>query len=42
MNEVEKKSEQELFEDFFEIQNNQPMSELQRNFVKKLLEDMKQ
>lgn len=42
VNEVEKKSEQELFEDFFEIQNNQPMSELQRNFVKKLLEDMKQ
>lgn len=38
---VEQKSEMELFEEFYEIQNNQPMSEEQQNFVKKLLEELK-
>ena len=38
---VEQKSEMELFEEFYEIQNNQPMSEDQQNFVKSLLEELK-
>ena len=38
---VEQKSEMELFEEFYEIQNNQPMSEDQQNFVKNLLEELK-
>ena len=38
---VEQKSEMELFEEFYEIQNNQPMSEEQQNFVKNLLEELK-
>ena len=37
---VEQKSEIELFEEFYEIQNNQPMNEEQQNFVKKLLEEL--
>ena len=35
---VEKKSELELFEEFYEIQNNQPMSEQQRTFCQEQLE----
>ena len=38
---VEQKSEMELFEEFYEIQNNQPMSEDQQNFIKNLLEELK-
>lgn len=33
------KSELELFEEFYELQNNQPMSEEQTEFVKQLIED---
>ena len=36
---MERKSGQELFEEFYELQNNQPMSSEQKAFVKKLLED---
>ncbi len=36
---MENKSELDLFEEFYELQNNQPMSPLQRDFVKKLIED---
>ena len=36
---MENKSELDLFEAFYELQNNQPMSPLQRDFVKKLIED---
>ena len=35
---VEQKSEMELFEEFYEIQNNQPMSEEQQDFVRELME----
>ena len=35
---VEKKSPLQLFEELFEMQNNQPMSEEQRNFVTQLIE----
>lgn len=37
---MEKKSELELFEEFYELQNNQPMGKEQVEFVRKLLEDM--
>ena len=37
---VEQKSEMELFEEFYEIQNNHPMSGEQQDFVRKLLEDL--
>lgn len=37
---VEQKSEMELFEEFYEIQNNQPMSGEQQDFVRKLIEDL--
>ena len=37
---VEQKSEMELFEEFYEIQNNQPMSEEQQDFVRELMEEM--
>lgn len=36
---AEQKSELELFEEFYELQNNQPMSEEQTEFVKRLIED---
>lgn len=39
---VEKKSELELFEEFFEIQNNQPVSEQQRRFVEKLIQEIQE
>ena len=35
---VEKKSPLQLFEELFEMQNNQPMSDEQRNFVTQLIE----
>ena len=38
--EVEQKSEQELFEDFYRTQNNQDMSEEQKTFVAELLEKL--
>jgi exonuclease SbcD len=35
---IEKKSELELFEDFYRIQNNQELSEEQKGFVAELFE----
>ena len=37
---VEQKSEMELFEEFYEIQNNQQMSEEQQDFVRELMEEL--
>lgn len=37
---VEQKSELELFGEFYELQNNQPMSGEQHNFVKKMIENL--
>ena len=37
---VEKKSHYTLFSEFYEKQNNQPMSEQQSDFVKKLMEEI--
>ncbi|MBQ7841622.1 MAG: exonuclease SbcCD subunit D [Lachnospiraceae bacterium] len=37
---VESKSELELLEEFYELQNNQPMSELQRMFAQKLVTEI--
>ncbi|MDO5407642.1 MAG: exonuclease SbcCD subunit D [Eubacteriales bacterium] len=37
---VEKKSELELFGEFYELQNNQEMSEAQETFVRKLIEEL--
>lgn len=39
---VEQKSEQELFEEFYELQNNQSMSELQEEFIGKLLRELQE
>ena len=39
---VEQKTELELFEEFYELQNNQPMCRQQSDFVKKLLEQIRQ
>ena len=39
---VEQKSELELFEEFYELQNNQPMSEQQRQFARGLIEQLAQ
>lgn len=39
---VEQKSELELFGEFFEIQNNQPMSEEQRLFAENLIQELKE
>ena len=41
MDETIHKSEQELFEDFFELQNNQAMSEEQKNYISELIEKMR-
>jgi exonuclease SbcD len=38
----EQKSEMELFEEFYEMQNNQPMSEEQKNFCKNLIEKIRE
>lgn len=40
-NEGEQKSEMELFQEFFEKQNNQPMGEEQELFVRELIETLK-
>ena len=40
--ELEKRSEQELFGEFYELQNNQPMSAEQENFVKKMFESLRE
>ncbi len=42
MEAAERKSEDELFDAFYEAQNGQPMSEAQRSFVKALLERLKE
>lgn len=39
---VEQKSEAELFEEFFELQNNRPMSEQQQVFVRKLIQKLQE
>lgn len=39
---VELKSDMELFEEFYELQNNQPMSKKQRDYVKQLIEEMQE
>lgn len=39
--EIEQKSELELFAEFYELQNNQPMSDEQAAFVTRLIEDCK-
>lgn len=39
---VEEKSELELFQEFYELQNNQPMTEVQEQFVEELLRGMKE
>lgn len=37
---IEEKSPLELFEDFYEMQNNQPMSEEQRDYISSLIESV--
>ena len=37
---LEEKSGLELFEEFYELQNNSPMSERQRSFAGKLMEEI--
>lgn len=37
---VEKKSEIELFEEFYQLQNNQPMTQQQKEFVQELLREI--
>jgi len=39
---VEKKSELELFQDFYQLQNNQPMSLSQTEFVRTLIENLQE
>ncbi len=39
---VEQKTELELFEEFYELQNNQPMSGEQKEFAKKLIKELKE
>lgn len=39
---VEKKSELELFEEFYELQNNQPMSEAQKELAGKLIGEIRE
>lgn len=38
---MEQKTELELFREFYELQNNQPMSQEQEKFVRQLIEDIK-
>lgn len=40
--EVEQKSEIELFEELFELQNNQPMSGVQKDFARNLIEKLRE
>ena len=37
---AQRKSELELFEEFYELQNNQPMSEEQTEYVRQMIEGM--
>ena len=39
---VEQKTELELFEEFYELQNNQPMSGEQKEFAKNLIKELKE
>lgn len=39
---VEEKSELKLFQEFYELQNNQPMTDVQEQFIKELLRGMKE
>lgn len=39
--EIEKKSEIELFREFYELQNNQPMNEKQETYMRRLIEERK-
>ena len=39
---IKKKSELEYFEEFFELQNNQPMSEEQRKFLEELIRNLRE
>ena len=39
---VEKKSEMELFMEFYELQNNQPMSQIQEEFVRNIIREVKE
>ena len=39
---VKRKSPLELFEELYEIQNNQPMSEVQRAFARELIESIRE
>lgn len=38
---IEQKSELELFQEFYELQNNQPMSTEQEEFVKQIIEELR-
>ena len=40
--EIEKKSELELFEEFYQLQNNQTMSDQQRELARKLAEEIRE
>ena len=40
--EIEQKSELELFAEFYEMQNNQPMNRAQKEYVTRLLEDIRE
>lgn len=40
--EIEQKSELELFGEFYELQNNRPMSGEQAEFVKRMIEELRQ
>ena len=39
---VEKKSEMELFMEFYELQNNQSMSQVQEEFVRNIIQEVKE
>ena len=40
--EIEQKSEIQLFAEFYELQNNQPMSPEQREYMEKTIEGLKE
>lgn len=40
--EIERKSEMELFGEFYELQNNRPMSREQEDFIKQMIEEVRQ
>ena len=39
---LEEKSQLALFEEFYELQNNRPMSGAQREFVREVIENLKE